>query len=352
MKANFGPLLLVSKSLQISFRRSFRCKVLFFGTDEFSVPTLAALHDSENVHVEACCAEMKKLVPLVRQFSDRHNITVHKWPPDVSKCKEFDLGVIASFGHLVPKKIIEAFPRGILNVHGSLLPKWRGAAPIAHAIMNGDKETGITIMKVQPHHFDLGQMLAAQKCDIGPDETRQELSEKMSHIGADLMLKVLQDLDSYSEHARSQGDQGVSYAPRLTKSSFEVKWDQCSSWDVYNQYRALAGLSKLYSVWQDTGRTVRFANIVHPHVVRELATAENDDDDVLPGRTVSIKANGQRYIAIKCNKGWVSFEQFYYGSRKVMSASDFFNGFMSKFRQRPLYFVRSKDDENHHHHHH
>ena len=113
---------------------------------------------------------MKTLVPKVRSFSEEHDLKLHGWPPDVGG-NEFDLGVVASFGRLIPKSVIDAFPmsvaiklvkknfifmfffvyRGMINVHGSLLPRWRGASPLAHAILHGDRETGISIMEVAPH---------------------------------------------------------------------------------------------------------------------------------------------------------------------------------------------------------
>ena len=107
--------------------------------------------------------------------------------------------------------------RGVLNVHGSILPQYRGAAPIQHAILNGDNSTGITIMEIQPFHFDIGPIFATEECIIEPDETSSELSVKMANIGANLLLKVLEDLPKYTASKRSQPQDNITYAPKITK---------------------------------------------------------------------------------------------------------------------------------------
>jgi len=133
-----------------------KLKVLFFGTDTFSVPTLCTLHKEFSDlngtidRIEACSSPMKTLISPVKKTCDRLSIQLHDWPPDPTLCKSFDIGVVSSFGHLIPSRIISSFPKGMLNVHGSLLPNYRGAAPIPFAIMNGDSKTGITIMEVKP----------------------------------------------------------------------------------------------------------------------------------------------------------------------------------------------------------
>ncbi len=129
-------------------------------------------------------------------------------------------------------------------------------------------------------------------------------------------------------------------APKLTKKSFEIIWQDRSSRQIYNQWRALSDLGKLYSIWQDTGVLVHLADIVHPDIVDSLNI--KDSDDYLPGQTISVKRKKDRYICIKCRSGWTSFRQFYYGPKKVMSPTDFFNGYISKHRLRKQFFVISE----------
>jgi len=94
----------------------------------------------------------------VRTYAEKEKLPLQKWPIDPSVCPQFDLGVVVSFGHLIPASIINGFPYGMINVHASLLPKWRGAAPIIYAIMKGDASTGVSIMKIEPHRFDIGDV--------------------------------------------------------------------------------------------------------------------------------------------------------------------------------------------------
>ena len=132
-------------------------------------------------------------------------------------------------------------------------------------------------------------------------------------------------------------------APKLTKKSFEVMWQDSTSREVYNQWRALADLGKLFSYWQDSGVMVHLADLVHPDIVDSLKLDETGSD---PGRTISVKRKKERYICVKCKSGWVAFRNFFYGPKKVMTANDFFNGYISKNRDRNLFFVSSHHLEN------
>ena len=349
--------------------------ILFFGTDSFSLQTLKSLNDWINqekqnnskskftkcendrhkiTRLVVCTSQMKDLIQPVKIYADQNKLEVYQWPldPDVIKDEGFDIGVVASFGHLIPKKIIDAFPEGILNVHGSLLPRWRGASPITHAIMAGDSKTGISIMEVKPHHFDIGKILATKSVNISCDETRDELATKMAKIGGDLMVQVLQDLHNYRVRSISQDADGVTYAPCINKSFYCIDWNTSTSRDVYNQYRALSESGKLYSTWEETGETVMFTNCLKPDIIDSFVY-ELKGNDYKPGqvkyhKTKLKKDDGnelqdnsklQWFICIKCKTGWIAFENFYYGPNKKLSAVDFYNGYISNNRNRKHFFV-------------
>ena len=106
----------------------------------------------------------------VVKYCDKHQIVHHDWPPCTTLCQEFDVGIVSSFGHLIPSNIIDSFSGGTYNVHGSLLPKYRGAAPIIHALLNGDSSTGVTIMEVRPEKFDIGDIIAKEEFKIMEDD--------------------------------------------------------------------------------------------------------------------------------------------------------------------------------------
>ncbi|XP_059092285.1 methionyl-tRNA formyltransferase, mitochondrial-like [Tigriopus californicus] len=323
-------------------------RVLFFGTDRFAVQTLQALRQQQlSPHgavsqLEVCSPPMRHLVPKVRAYSAQEGLILHdQWPPPI-KTGTFDLGIVASFGKMIPRPLIQSFPLGILNVHASLLPRWRGASPIAHALMHGDTETGISIMEIEPHHFDVGVVLAQQKCGIGPNETRQTLTDKLSVMGANLMIQVIQNLSWYRGQKQPQSTKGVTYAPHIDKTFFEIRWEDKTAQEIFNQYRALHDMSKLWSYWAESGHIVRFSSIIHPDIIRDL-NCEQVCPEALPGRTIHIKCyrTKDHFVCIKAKKGWVAFQEFYYDKRKVMKAVDFFNGFISKHEnQRGLYFTR------------
>ncbi|XP_034487637.1 methionyl-tRNA formyltransferase, mitochondrial isoform X2 [Drosophila innubila] len=129
-------------------------KVLFFGTDNFSLPSLQKLHQNK-VEV-GVVTSFKSPANCVRSYAELQKLPLYRWPITAEQCAAYEVGVVVSFGHMIPLPIINAFPSGIINVHASLLPRWRGAAPIIYAIMKGDTKTGVSIMQIQPHHFDIG----------------------------------------------------------------------------------------------------------------------------------------------------------------------------------------------------
>ncbi|XP_037943609.1 methionyl-tRNA formyltransferase, mitochondrial-like [Teleopsis dalmanni] len=152
--------------------------VLFFGTDNFSLPSLKILHKNSSTDIInqlGTVTSFKNPANCVRLFASQQNIALHRWPVEAELCHNYDLGVVVSFGHLIPQKLIESFPLGMINVHASLLPRWRGAAPIIYAIMNGDQKTGVSIMKIEPKHFDIGDILAQREINIRPNVYMSEL---------------------------------------------------------------------------------------------------------------------------------------------------------------------------------
>merc|ERR1719270_1523743 len=339
---------LVKGSRLIHSYKSEKLSVLFFGTDTFSVPTLIELNKQLQQktgyisRLESCCPPMKNLVCPTKRVSEKLSINIQPWPPDTDVCSEFDLGVVASFGHLIPSRIIKSFRLGVLNVHGSILPQYRGAAPIQHAVLNGDNSTGITIMEIQPFHFDIGPIFATEECIIEPDETSSELSVKMANIGANLLLKVLEDLPKYTASKRSQPQDNITYAPKITKDMLEIKWEKKTAKEVYNQFRALSHISKLYSYWKESKTIVRFENPIPPNILDELIRKE--DENSVPGQVMSLKNKTHgRIVFIKCKKGWIAFRNIYYGQRKVMTMSDFYNGFFHQQKSDKLLFSSSDD---------
>jgi len=324
-----------TESVQVSENR--RLRILFFGTDSFALTSLQRLHQELLVRdgvvnrLEVVCLQMKSLVPQVSQYAKNNSIPVHLWPPCTDYISQnFDLGVVASFGRLIPGRIISSFPLGMLNIHASLLPRWRGAAPIIHALNKGDDSTGVTIMRVRPAKFDIGEILHSRSVIIEPHALRLHLTHKLSEVGAELLLEVLAEYDHFNLKARPQSEEGieVSFAPVISKDMAFIDFEKMTNRQIYNRWRAVGDLFKLRTKYKETGKTVRLRTCYPPEVTKDF----NLDPQQCPGTVRFVKKNRkEKYICVKCKEGgWLAFSGIFYGDKKEMNPGDFNNGFISK----------------------
>ncbi|KAG7239528.1 hypothetical protein INR49_028830 [Caranx melampygus] len=214
-------------------------RLLFFGTDHFATESLKLLTSSrssgivESVEVVTFSGE----VP-VKKFAEQNNLTVHSWPPDIAD-GQFDVGVVVSFGCLLREGLINKFPYGILNVHPSLLPRWRGPAPIFHTILHGDTVTGVTIIQIRPHRFDVGPILNQELHQVSEKCTADELGAVLAIKGAHLLVDTLKTLTERLPHKREQGEAGATFAPKITTSMSWVVWEEQTCDQIDHLYRAI-----------------------------------------------------------------------------------------------------------------
>lgn len=224
--------------------------VIFMGTPDFAVPCLEKLIEYHNV--TAVFSQPDKPVgrkqiltpPPVKQCASEHNITVFqpKSLKDDEIAKQIedmkaDIIVVVAYGKILPKRILDAAKYGCINVHASLLPKYRGAAPIQWAVINGDKETGVTVMQMD-EGLDTGDMLLVKKTDIGINETSEELFERLSIIGANALIEALDDIEKGKAKPTKQGEAKTSYAQKITKLLSPIDWNK-SAFEVHNLVRGL-----------------------------------------------------------------------------------------------------------------
>lgn len=224
--------------------------VIFMGTPDFAVPCLEKLIEYHNV--TAVFSQPDKPVgrkqiltpPPVKQCANEHNIAVFQ--PKSLKDDEItkqiedmkaDIIVVVAYGKILPKRILDAAKYGCINVHASLLPKYRGAAPIQWAVINGDKETGVTVMQMD-EGLDTGDMLLVKKTDIGINETSEELFERLSIIGANTLIEALDDIEKGRAKPTKQGEAKTSYAQKITKLLSPIDWNK-SAFEVHNLVRGL-----------------------------------------------------------------------------------------------------------------
>ncbi|XP_017122481.1 methionyl-tRNA formyltransferase, mitochondrial [Drosophila elegans] len=294
-------------------------KILFFGTDNFSLPSLQALH--KNCSHRDCLGvvtSFKSPANSVRSYAEKEKLPLQKWPIEPSECSKFDLGVVVSFGHLIPANIINGFRHGMINVHASLLPKWRGAAPIIYAIMKRDTSTGVSIMKIEPHHFDIGAILAQREVAIKPDVFMPELHASLALLGADLLVDTVNNLSERQKEAKSQDKAKASYAPKVTNKITEINWSELSALDIYARHRALYGYKNLTTNF--LGKLVQLLELRLPE--KSLITQK-------PGNFIYQRKS--KSLLIGCaEETQLEVLQLRIEGKKPMSAQDFNNGFLKQ----------------------
>ncbi|HEC49576.1 MAG TPA: methionyl-tRNA formyltransferase [Candidatus Desulfofervidus auxilii] len=234
-------------------------KILFFGTPEFALPSLKALIETPNeilgvvTQPDRPKGRGRKLTPPpIKVLAQKHNLPIYQ--PEAVRDKVFlkevqqlkpDLLVVVAFGQFLPKALLEIPPLGGINVHPSLLPKYRGAAPINWAIINGETITGISIIKVSLQ-MDSGDILFQKAISIEPDETAGELHDKLATLGAEALLETIRQMQSGTIISIPQDDRLATYAPKLKREDGYIHWDKPAI-NIANLIRGLAPFPGAYT---------------------------------------------------------------------------------------------------------
>ncbi|CAJ1048522.1 methionyl-tRNA formyltransferase%2C mitochondrial [Xyrichtys novacula] len=216
-------------------------RLLFFGSDEFAVESLKVLTSSRNSSdglVKSLEVVTLSVDVPVKKFALQHQLPTHSWPPQ-NVDGQFDVGLVVSFGCLLPKRLINKFPHGILNVHPSLLPRWRGPAPVFHTILHGDTMTGVTIMQIRPDRFDVGPILNQELQQVPENCTADELGNVLATKGANLLIDTLMTLSERIVNRREQAQTGVTFAPKINTSMSWILWEEQTCDQIGRLYRAI-----------------------------------------------------------------------------------------------------------------
>jgi methionyl-tRNA formyltransferase len=265
-------------------------RVLFYGTPEFALPTLDALLARHQVVAVVTQPDrpsgrgQKFAAPPVKRRAEGAGIPIvqparlrdPEWPERLARF-EPEVAVVVAFGQILPKPVLDVPTRGSINAHASLLPRYRGAAPIAWAIIRGESETGITTFQMDPG-MDTGDMLLQEATPIGPDETAGELAARLSRLGADLLLRTLDRLDTITP--APQNHAAATLAPRLKKEDGWLHFTEPA--------RALANRVRGCNPWPGAalmtpaGRLVIWRATVAPH---PITTAPGTLVETGPGAT-------------------------------------------------------------------
>jgi len=298
-------------------------RVVFMGSPEFSVGTLAEIigagHDVVAVYSQpprpAGRGQAERPQP-VHKFAADAGIPVLT-PPNLRgpealaqmKSHDADVAVVVAYGLILPQAILDCPRHGCLNLHASLLPRWRGAAPIQRAIMAGDAETGVMVMRMEAG-LDTGPVCLADRVAIGPDTTAGELHDELARRGADLMVRALAALERGSLEARPQPSEGVSYAHKIDKTETRIDFNR----DAHQVHNHIRGLSPFPGAWFELGTGVGRERI---KVLRsELAAGSG-----APGVTIADT------LTVACATGAVRLTLLQRAGRKPMPAAELLRGF-------------------------
>jgi methionyl-tRNA formyltransferase len=299
-------------------------RIVFMGTAEFAVPTF--------VEIVSCGHEVVAVYTRAPKPGGRRGLTVV--PGAVEReARRFDLpvvtpatlrsddaqntirsfsaqvAVIVAYGLILPKPVLEAFPLGCFNLHASLLPRWRGAAPITRAIMAGDPQTGVMVMKME-EGLDTGPIAMAEHLAIQSDMTAGDLSARLAHLGADLMLRALAALERSSLTLTPQPQKGVTYAAKIDKDETRIAWKR--PWqEVHNRIR---GLSPSPGAWFELTAERSAAERV-----KVLRSTKGEGAGV-PGTIIDDK------LTVACAEGAVRIVELQRAGRQAMKALDFLRG--------------------------
>jgi methionyl-tRNA formyltransferase len=298
-----------------------RLRLAFMGTPDFALAALGALcevgHDIAAVYSQPPRAAGRGQQPRpspVQAFAVERGLPVHT-PTSLKDAQEqaafaalgLDGAVVVAYGLLLPRPILQAPRLGCLNIHASLLPRWRGAAPIQRALMAGDAETGITIMQMD-ESLDTGPMLLQERVPIAPDETGGSLHDKLAALGASLILTALEGLAAGSLTLRSQPAEGATYAAKLTRADERLDWRRPAI-DLERQVRALAPRPGAWFAAGDERIKTLAADIVEGS-----ANAE-------PGLLLDDR------LTIACGTGALRLTRLQRAGKAALPADDFLRGY-------------------------
>lgn len=292
-------------------------KVVFMGTPDFAVPALAALQASSHqvvgvfsqppkakgrghkvqltpVHAYAQAAGLPCLTPARLRNNPESIAQLRNLAPDII--------VVVAYGLILPPEVLEIPPRGCVNIHGSLLPRWRGAAPLQRALLAGDAVTGITTMQMDAG-LDTGDMLLRASTPIGPDETFETLHDRMAALGADLIIKTLDEWDQMIP--QKQPEQGVTYAEKVQKDEGRLDWTQPAE-IILRQIAALNPWPGTYTLYQGQPLHIRAARL--------------EESTGTPGALLD------HGLLVACGSQALRIEKLQRPGGRVLSARDFLNG--------------------------
>lgn len=301
-------------------------KIVFMGTPDFAEKSLETVYNAGHEILAVVTNPdrpkgrgMKMVASPVKEFAVSKNLKIYQ-PEKVRKNVEFieeikklepDVICVVAYGKILPKEILEIPKLGCINVHGSLLPKYRGSAPIQWAVINGEKVTGVTTMYMDVG-MDTGDMILKEETEIAPDETTGELWDRLAKIGAELLVKTLEQIENKTAPRIPQGED-FSMAPMLDKEMSKIDWESKTVQEIKNLVRGLNPIMGTYSYLN--GKKIK---------IWKVDVVEADNENVKNGTV--LKSDSKDGLYIKAKDGVIKVLEIQGENAKKMNIQDFLRG--------------------------
>lgn len=298
-------------------------RIVFMGTPEFAVPTLLKLIEIQEVvgvvtQPDRPAGRGQTLRPSpVKVAAAAHHLPLYqpkslKAPESIEPIREWnpDMIVVAAFGQILRPHLLNLPPQGCLNVHASLLPRWRGASPIHHALLAGDAETGITLMQMDVG-LDTGPMYVQKAIAIRPDETAETLHDRLAELGAELLDVYLKDILAGQLLPQPQDSTFMTYAPMIEKEAGQIDWGK-SATEIDRHIRAMTPWPGAFTFWDG-------------HLVKILRARPHPPITLPPGTPGQVMHHPDGAMVLT-GEGAIIVDQLQLAGKKVMEAGEFVRG--------------------------
>lgn len=322
-------------------------QVVFFGTSEFAIPALNKLMESQEIEVKAIVTQPDKptgrhqeLMPCpIKKFAEKLEIPILQ-PESLRKNTEFqelienlepDIFLVVSYGHIIPKALLKIPKYGAINIHGSLLPRYRGASPIQEALLQGDTTTGITIMTIN-EKMDEGPVIFVKRLEIEKEDTFETVYKKLAIIGGEFVVPAMLDYMDGTLGPIPQDHSQATYCKKIEKNDGLIDWKKMTATAIHNRIRAFTPWPGCFTYWN--GKRLK------------IIEAEVKEGKVAAGKmNIGMNDEGNEELQIGTKENIIILKKVQIEGKSVMDQKTFLNGYRGKIQTDPLLSSSAKSGD-------